>query len=165
MPTVRHRTQRRAGIVRATRSSRHSSVEEQTLCKRQVAGSSPCCRLHSPSAVPTASLLRERFLYRVVGRLTTLKTTLQPLAQRLKQASTPRKRGRAWVEIRARWLRAHPLCNHCEQEGKVTAGQELDHVIPLHQGGADDESNYQTLCIKHHKAKTAKEAQGRSFYG
>jgi 5-methylcytosine-specific restriction protein A len=44
----------------------------------------------------------------------------------------------------------------------VAAAQEVDHVVPLWDGGADDETNYQSLCVECHKVKTAAEAGGRS---
>lgn len=55
----------------------------------------------------------------------------------------------------------HPLCIHCQQEGRVTEATELDHIVPLHLGGADDESNFQSLCHDCHAAKTADEARSR----
>lgn len=76
--------------------------------------------------------------------------------------ATPRIRGRAWMNTRAKWLSAHPLCIMCEQRGRVTAATEVDHVIPLVEGGKDDDSNYQSLCYAHHKDKTSEEAKGRS---
>jgi 5-methylcytosine-specific restriction protein A len=62
---------------------------------------------------------------------------------------------------RAKWLKAHPLCCACEREGRVTAAQEVDHIIPLWENGPDTESNYQSLCIEHHKEKSATEAKRR----
>lgn len=62
---------------------------------------------------------------------------------------------------RARWLREHPLCVACEAQGRTTAAQEVDHIIELCDGGADEEGNFQSLCIEHHKAKTADEAERR----
>ncbi|UXC18549.1 HNH endonuclease [Comamonas squillarum] len=79
-------------------------------------------------------------------------------------AATPRTRGRKWMTKRERWLQANPLCCDCQAEGTVTAGQEVDHIIPLWQGGADDESNYATRCIPHHAAKTKREAAERARY-
>lgn len=79
-----------------------------------------------------------------------------------KAAATPRLRGRAWMCRRAGWLSLNPLCCMCHSEGRTTAGAEVDHITPLWQGGADDESNYQTLCEPHHKAKTAREAGMRT---
>ncbi|MFN9295662.1 MAG: HNH endonuclease [Planctomyces sp.] len=37
---------------------------------------------------------------------------------------------------------------------------EVDHIIPLHQGGPDTLSNSQTLCIKCHQEKTKNERFG-----
>lgn len=71
------------------------------------------------------------------------------------QPRVQRIRGRRGVERRASWLRKHPLCCKCEADGRVKAATDLDHVVPLSKGGADDETNFQSLCSEHHKAKTA----------
>lgn len=39
---------------------------------------------------------------------------------------------------------------------------ELDHIVPLVDGGSHDDSNLQTLCTPCHKAKTALEAAKRA---
>ena len=36
-------------------------------------------------------------------------------------------------------------------------GYEIDHIIPLSQGGSDDPSNMQLLTVRQHSAKTARE--------
>lgn len=36
-------------------------------------------------------------------------------------------------------------------------GYEIDHIVPLSQGGSDEPSNMQLLTIKQHRAKTARE--------
>lgn len=100
--------------------------------------------------------------------LKTLKPRVKEAPGRLKVSganplATPRLRGRAAVERRARWLRNHPLCVDCQDEGRVTAGQEVDHIVPLWKGGADDESNLATRCILHHNVKTAAEARERAL--
>ena len=77
-------------------------------------------------------------------------------------AATPRTRGRKWMERRAAWLREHPMCVMCEMQGFVTAAEEVDHIVPLWDGGADDESNYQSLCKPCHSDKTAREAGHRA---
>lgn len=76
--------------------------------------------------------------------------------------ATPRQYGRPWARRRAAWLQAHPLCIHCHQAGRVQAAAEVDHVIPLADGGADDDSNMQSLCRDCHAAKTAAEAAARA---
>ena len=39
---------------------------------------------------------------------------------------------------------------------------ELDHIVPLVDGGTHDPSNLQTLCTPCHKKKTAQEARQRA---
>lgn len=98
------------------------------------------------------------------AKLATLKPKLQVLDTRrvptmaAGRDSTPRLRGRKWMERRAAWLRKNPLCQDCLDEGRVNAKElEVDHVVPLYKGGKDDESNYRTRCKEHHKAKTAQD--------
>ena len=74
--------------------------------------------------------------------------------------ATKRTRGSVWLARRARWLSSSPLCVMCEAEGRITEAKEVDHIIRLEIGGADDESNYQSLCVAHHKAKTKSEVKG-----
>lgn len=83
-------------------------------------------------------------------------------AQREHQRGSQRDRGytRRW-EARARRFKDHyPLCgmrprgqvpvmSQCYDEGRVTAGYQVDHVVP-HKGNDalfwDEEGNWQTLC-------------------
>lgn len=96
-------------------------------------------------------------------RLKTINTsTIKTINTNRNPYAVERVRGRAWMETRAKWLRAHPLCCMCEAHGYVTIATELDHITPLADGGADDESNYQSLCCEHHKAKTAAENSSRA---
>lgn len=102
-----------------------------------------------------------------MSRLTTLKPRIATLDTRrvrtldVTPGATPRQRGRQGMTRRARWLSLHPLCAHCEQAGRVTLADEVDHIVPLIEGGADDESNFQSLCSPCHKVKTAREASRR----
>lgn len=72
---------------------------------------------------------------------------------------TTKQRGYAgtWPARRKLWLQAHPLCAEHERNGEVVAATEVDHVIPKARGGADDESNLQSLCGPCHSRKTARE--------
>lgn len=104
------------------------------------------------------------------ARLPALKPALKLLdtkrfkgvASPIREDATPRQRGRQWMERRKRWLRANPLCCQCEADGLVVQAEEVDHTTPLWKGGQDAESNYQSLCRTHHKAKTAAEAAERA---
>lgn len=68
-----------------------------------------------------------------------------------------RLRGDAGMRRRRLFLNAHPLCVHCTSEGRTSAAQEVDHVVPLSEGGPDEWDNLQALCRPHHAAKTLAE--------
>lgn len=68
-----------------------------------------------------------------------------------------RLRGRKAVAQRLRRLHNEPLCRHCLAKDIIQAADEIDHIIPLDQGGEDIDSNTQALCSEHHKIKTAKD--------
>jgi 5-methylcytosine-specific restriction protein A len=63
--------------------------------------------------------------------------------------------GWALQQLRRRWFTAHPLCVHCLRAGRIRLATELDHIVPLLVGGADDDTNRQGLCHTCHEAKTA----------
>lgn len=65
--------------------------------------------------------------------------------------------GTRWRRLRQAFLSAHPLCEECQREGRVTPATDVDHRLPKRRGGGDDESNLQALCHAHHSAKTARE--------
>lgn len=80
--------------------------------------------------------------------------------------TTERVRGRALQTIRARILRrAHGLCEceECTTSGRPKLAAEVDHRIPLWEGGADDDSNRQALSTECHARKTAAEAARRAW--
>lgn len=79
--------------------------------------------------------------------------------------ATPRDRGRPWRRRRAAWLREHPLCCKCEEGDRITLATQVDHVTPLWKGGADDETNLQSMCDPCHDAKSALEAAERAGRG
>lgn len=66
-----------------------------------------------------------------------------------------RIRGRRLQAIRSRLLRANPLCVMCSARGIYRAATQVDHVVALANGGADDDSNRQGLCDDCHAVKTA----------
>ena len=77
--------------------------------------------------------------------------------------ATQRTRGSAWVATRARILkRDNHLCVVCSASGHVSLAREVDHRVPLHEGGKDEDSNLQSICVPCHEAKTAAEAKRRA---
>ncbi len=97
-----------------------------------------------------------------------LNTTLLPVLKtdriktlEAKAGTTPRPRGRAWQNKRHEVMkRSQFACAVC---GSVGLHHEVDHKVPLEQGGADmDDSNLQLLCISCHVEKTSQEASSRA---
>ena len=65
--------------------------------------------------------------------------------------------GRPWRRLKAKiHLRDGWTCQSC---GRVTQALELDHIVNVAQGGTDDESNLQSLCVECHKKKTQMESR------
>lgn len=75
--------------------------------------------------------------------------------------------GRPWRRKRDRVLdRDGRLCQPCKAAGRLTLADQVDHVVPLAEGGSDDDSNLQAICGGCHKAKTHAEAtRGRKRAG
>lgn len=67
--------------------------------------------------------------------------------------------GRALQAMRARLFKREPLCRACRKQGRVTLATIRDHVVPLAEGGVDDETNEQPLCQVCSDEKTSEEAK------
>lgn len=74
-----------------------------------------------------------------------------------KPTPTPRDKTAAAARRRLRHLRENPLCVECLKLGRTRVAVELDHVVPLHKGGSNDDDNLQGLCRPCHSAKSAQE--------
>ena len=70
-----------------------------------------------------------------------------------------RKRGTTLIRLRRKLFARDPLCAMCKAAGRVTLATVRDHVVPLQEGGADDESNVQGLCATCHDQKSLTERQ------
>ena len=62
-----------------------------------------------------------------------------------------------WVKVRRHQLAAHPLCEMCEREGRLTPATEVHHVTPVEDVPVDrqmalmfDTHNLMSLCHRHH---------------
>lgn len=75
--------------------------------------------------------------------------------------ATPRKTSR---KLRAAvFLRQDGVCACCPTKLHLKRWI-LDHITPLEEGGADDESNLQAICEPCSTVKTSKEATERADY-
>jgi len=72
----------------------------------------------------------------------------------LRDPDTNKRYGRVWKKIRARFLLQHPLCVQCEQEGRLTPAHEVHHILPLADGGTNDQGNLLALCKSCHSKIT-----------
>jgi hypothetical protein len=76
--------------------------------------------------------------------------------------ATIRFAGNSLYAIMKRFERNNPrLCAECKRQGRVRYGDELEHIVPLWQGGAEGDSNREWICRDDHKIKTAREASMR----
>ena len=67
---------------------------------------------------------------------------------------TRKRYGRAWKRIRDRYIAAHPLCEQCCLDGRLTPVQEVHHIKPLSDGGTHDTANLMALCTTCHSGIT-----------
>ena len=101
-------------------------------------------------------------LNRLPSRLATINTNRVPVLD-TKAGATKRITGSTWMTTRRRiLLRDGYACQCC---GIVRADNEIDHRVPLEQGGSNDDDNLQTLCGGPdgcHARKTRSETQQRA---
>lgn len=80
-----------------------------------------------------------------------------------KTTSSQRGYNYEWQKARLVHLNDNPLCVYCDREGRVTAANTVDHVIP-HRGEMTlfwDRTNWMSLCGTCHSSKKQREeAQG-----
>ena len=90
----------------------------------------------------------------VVGRCPTCQ---RPAWQR--SQPVVRMRGRRLQRARLALLSKQPWCVPCLKRGIRTISTIRDHIIPLAEGGADDDTNVQAICEDCHDAKTREESR------
>ena len=101
-------------------------------------------------------------LQRIPNRLASIATTRLPTLQ-TKAGSTKRIAGSTWMATRRRIMQRDKFT--CAACGVVRADHEVDHRVPLEQGGSNDLDNLQLLCSgggQCHDLKTRQEAKDRA---
>ena len=71
--------------------------------------------------------------------------------QYTRSANHNKKYGRAWKRIRDRYAKAHPLCEMCLKEGRLTPMTEVHHIKPVQDGGGNEDSNLMSVCHSCHQ--------------
>lgn len=99
-------------------------------------------------------------LKRLPDRLQSIVTRRLPVLE-TKAGTTPRLYGDTWMKIRQRVLVEGKFA--CVDCGLVSMSNQIDHEIPLEQGGSNDESNLKIRCIPCHSAKTI--AENKTLFG
>ena len=95
--------------------------------------------------------------------LRTIKSKVKDVDIRIGSKPSKRITGRALMRIRDRILIRD--CYTCQVCGRVDPGPglEVDHIVPLHLGGKEDDSNRHVLCHSCHKEKSEKEQKTREW--
>lgn len=76
----------------------------------------------------------------------------------VKPTPVKRRSGRWLQREREKLFTQAPLCAECQRHGRVTLATQRDHVVPLAEGGADDDGNVQGLCAACHETKRKQES-------
>ena len=61
-----------------------------------------------------------------------------------------RRYGRVWKRIRDSYVKKHPFCEKCLEEGVLVVVEEVHHIIPLAEGGTHERDNLIALCKSCH---------------
>jgi 5-methylcytosine-specific restriction protein A len=69
---------------------------------------------------------------------------------------TNKRYGSRWKQIRNAFLKAHPLCEICNESGRLTAATLVHHKQKLTDGGTNEWSNLTPLCQPCHSRLHAK---------
>ncbi len=65
---------------------------------------------------------------------------------------TNKRYGAEWRTIRSIYVKSHPLCEQCLKNGRIVPTAEVHHIVPLADGGNNDDSNLMSLCHACHNA-------------
>ena len=97
--------------------------------------------------------------------LRTMPSRVKPIGSRLESADKEARYGkgrggRPWRRIRNDVLRRDRyLCQPCKANGRNKLATEVDHIVPIFEGGSDAMANLQGICKACHDEKTKAEAR------
>ena len=74
-----------------------------------------------------------------------------------RQYAIHQRYGRAWQRIRENYVKTHPYCELCFQDGIMKLVEEVHHKVPLSKGGTHDTENLISLCKSCHSKIHAKD--------
>jgi 5-methylcytosine-specific restriction protein A len=96
-----------------------------------------------------------------MAKINTLKPRISTIDVRQGSSmAVERIRGYELTKIRERiLLRDGYKCRHC---GRLSKRLIIDHIIPLHVGGSESDTNRQALCGPCHDIKSVQEGKGRT---
>ena len=72
-------------------------------------------------------------------------------------SSSSRGYGVEWQRLRLSILALHPLCSWCRDAGLLVTATDVDHIVPLAEGGTNDDTNLRSLCKSCHSARTMRD--------
>ena len=78
------------------------------------------------------------------------KLAAQQYERHQRDPATRKRYGETWRRIRSAFLAANPLCEICQQAGRLTPAALVHHKVKLSDGGANDRENLQALCSECH---------------
>jgi len=100
-----------------------------------------------------------------MGRVPTLAPRVQRLQERAPAPVAPSygqgRGGRPWRRLRDAVMKRDGYlcqCDDCKAQGRLLLAHEVDHIVPLFEGGTDSESNLRAINRDCHRAKTEAEA-------
>jgi 5-methylcytosine-specific restriction protein A len=76
--------------------------------------------------------------------------------------SEPWRGRKYWQQIRKVVITRDVICQTCKANGKVVPGCDVDHIVPVSEGGSKyNLDNLQLLCRSCHSQKTMNEINSR----
>ena len=114
-----------------------------------------------PCSYPGCGLLADSEQYCAAHK----KVVTKHYNQYQRDPASHKRYGRSWKRIRDRYIKAHPLCEECDRNGRIKAAEEVHHIQPLSKGGGNESSNLMALCKSCHSRITAESGDrwGRSY--